>query len=372
MRIVLLRKVPDEPSLLQQWNDLVLQMERPEVFYTGEWALAVQSAGLASPKPLLFLGYDGDSLVGVACLGADFDEKNASFLGGTTADYCEFVSHPQKRAEFVGAVFAQLRRMGLDAVALASLPADSATPAALRDAAKKCGFRLYARPSLVCPVVELGTPAQRQEVKAAVASKRQLRRRLRAMELEGPVTSVCLRSWEQIRAALPGFVEAHMARYQATKRVSPFAIPERRYFLEELARRFDGTEVVTMSMLMVGERPVAWNYAFQFHGIWSLYQPTFDIRSQDHSPGYCLTARIVIEACESSTLKIVDLGLGSEGYKEWFANSARQTLHVALTTSPFRHFGEMARYRLATEVKRFPKLDAAIRKTRSKLERWKS
>jgi len=110
MRIVQLRKIPDEPKLLRQWNDLVLQMERPEVFYTGEWALAVQSAGLAPSKPLLFLGYEGDDLVGVACLGADFDERNVSFLAGTTADYCEFVSHPQRRVEFVEAVFRELRQ----------------------------------------------------------------------------------------------------------------------------------------------------------------------------------------------------------------------------------------------------------------------
>jgi CelD/BcsL family acetyltransferase involved in cellulose biosynthesis len=305
----------------------------------------------------------------VACLGADFDERNVSFLAGTTADYCEFVSHPQRRVEFVEAVFRELRQSGLSAVALPSLPADSATPAALRVAARKSGFHLYSRPSLLCPQIELGSAAQRQELKTAVMGKRQLRRRIRAMELEGPVTSLCLRSWEQIQSALPAFVDAHVARYQATQRISPFAAPARRSFLEELARRFAGTEVVTMSMLMVGDRPLAWNYAFQFHGIWSLYQPTFDIRSQDHSPGYCLTARIVIEACDIDTLKVVDLGLGSEGYKEWFANSARQTLHAALTTSPLRHLGEIARYRVATEVKRFPKLDAAIRKTRSRFGR---
>jgi CelD/BcsL family acetyltransferase involved in cellulose biosynthesis len=166
---------------------------------------------------------------------------------------------------------------------------------------------------------------------------------------------------------LPGFFEAHVARYQAMQRTSIFSSPERRLLLEELARRFSGTEVVTMSVLMIGDRPVAWNYGFQFHGVWSLYQPTFDIRCEDYSPGYCLTARIVIEACETSRLNVVDLGLGSEGYKEWFANSTRQTLHVTLTTSPLRHWREIATYRIATEVKRFPKLEAAIRNARSRL-----
>ena len=99
MRIVLLRKIPDESSLQRQWNDLALQMERPKVFYTCEWALAVQSAYQDTLKPLLFLGYDGDDLVGVASLAADTNEQNASFLAATTADYCEFLSQPQRRAE---------------------------------------------------------------------------------------------------------------------------------------------------------------------------------------------------------------------------------------------------------------------------------
>jgi CelD/BcsL family acetyltransferase involved in cellulose biosynthesis len=367
VRIVVLREIPDELPLLRQWDDLILQMERPEVFYTCQWALAMQSAYHASLKPLLFLGYDGDDLAGVACLAVDVDEQEVAFLAATTADYCEFLSHPQRRAEFVQAVFAELRQLGMSRVALASLPADSATPAALQSAADKCGFHLYIRPALLSPQVELNSAAQRQELKAAVAGKRQLRRRMRAMELEGPVTSPCLQSWPEIQAALPGFVDAHVARYQAMKRVSIFSAPERRFFLEELARRFSGTGVVTMSMLMIGDRPVAWNYGFQFHGLWSLYQPTFDIRCEDHSPGYCLTARIVIEACENSSLRLLDLGLGTEGYKEWFANSTRQTLHATLATSRLRHWREMARYRIATKVKRFPKLDAAIRNLRSRL-----
>ena len=140
MRIVLLRKIPEDSTLQQRWNDLVLQMELPKVFYTCEWALAVQSAYEASLKPLLFLGYDGDDLVGVACLAADPAEQNISFLNATTADYCEFLSHPERRAEFVDKVFAELRQLGADNLVLASLPADSATPAAASNCSKEVWF----------------------------------------------------------------------------------------------------------------------------------------------------------------------------------------------------------------------------------------
>jgi CelD/BcsL family acetyltransferase involved in cellulose biosynthesis len=367
LRIVLLRKIPEDSSLQGRWNDLALQMERPKVFYTCEWALAVQSAYQATLKPLLFLGYDGDELVGVASLAADTNDQNASFLAATTADYCEFLSHPERRGEFVDAVFAELRQMGVKGLVLASLPADSATPAALRSATKKYGFHQYIRPASLCPQVELGSAAQRQELKTTVTRKRQVRRCLKAMEREGPVTCTYLKSWDQIRAVLPDFVGIQVARFRARNGVSFLSAPERQFFLEDLARRFGDTGIVTVTTLKIGERRVAWSYGFQFHGGWSLYQTTFDTRDEENSPGYCLLAKILIEACGMDTFSVVDMGLGAEAYKEWFANSTRQTLYATLTTSPLRHWRGIARYRIATEVKRFPKLEAAIRNARSRL-----
>jgi CelD/BcsL family acetyltransferase involved in cellulose biosynthesis len=370
LRIVVLREIPEELSLLRSWNDLVLQMERPQVFYMCQWALAIQSAFKSAfkppPKPLLFLGYDGDQLAGVASLSLDLGEQNVSFLAGSTADYCEFLSHPLRRGEFAEGVFAELRRLKVGGLTFANLPADSATSGALQAAAKKYGFHLYMRPAYLCPQVELGSGAQREELRTAVMRKRQLRKCLRALEREGQVTSTYVRSWTEIKPALSGFVAAHVARFQATQRVSFLLAPERRFLLEELARRFSGTGIVTLSRLMIEDRPIAWSYGFQFNGSWFLYQTTFDTTYEEKSPGYCLLGRILIEACETSTLRLVDLGLGSEGYKEWFANGTRQTLHATLTTSPVRHLREIARHRVVTEVKSFPRLEAAIRSARSR------
>lgn len=366
MRIVLLRNIPEELSLRQGWNDLVFQMERPQVFYTCEWALALQSA-YPTQSILLVLGYDGEDLAGVACLSADSHQQTVSFLTATTGDYCEFLSHPHRRAEFVEAVFKELHALGVRNLVLANLPADSATPAALRLAAKKCGFHFYIRPAYFCPQAELGSPSKRQELKTSVTGKRQLRRCLKAMEREGRVSCNYLRSWPEIEAVLPDFFDAHVARFHAKQGVSFLSAPERRLFMEELARRFSGTGIVTLTILVIGDRRVAWSYGFQFYDGWSLYQTTFDTRDEENSPGYCLLAKILIEACDMSTLNRVDMGLGAEAYKEWFANGTRQTLYATLTTSSARHMREMARYRIATGLKRFPKLEAAIRKARSRL-----
>ena len=90
LRIVVHRRIPEDSNLRHQWNEVALQMERPEVFYTCEWALAVQSAYHASLKPLLFLGYAGEDLLGVASLATDASEESSVFLParpGTIASF---------------------------------------------------------------------------------------------------------------------------------------------------------------------------------------------------------------------------------------------------------------------------------------------
>jgi CelD/BcsL family acetyltransferase involved in cellulose biosynthesis len=367
LRIVLHKEVPEDPMLLRQWNELVLQMERPEVFYTCEWALAVQSAYQNSLRPLLLLGYEGDNLIGVASLATDPAEKDISFLAAATGDYCEFLSDPAQRAGFVDAVFSEVGKTEAGFIALTNLPADSATPAALRVAAGKHGFHAHIRPAYLCAHVDLGSGEQRQELKTTLAVKKRLRRYLRAMEREGPVTFAHLQSGAEIEAALPGFADAHVARFVATHRASSLATPERRLFLKELARQFSGTGAVTLSMLMIGGKPVAWNYGFQFHGSWFWYQPTFDSCQEENSPGHCLLSRIVTEACDMDEMKRVDLGLGAEGYKERFGNNTRQTLYVTVARSRGRHLQEIVRYRAASLLSRSPKVESAVRGVLSRM-----
>lgn len=368
MRIVLHREIPEDPELHRQWNAVALQTEQPQVFYTCEWALALQAAYRAVLKPLIVLGYESNELIGVASLATDPTEKRVSFLAANTADYCDFLSAPHRRGEFVNAVLAELRKAKLFSTALANLPADSQTSDALRHHAGKHGFYIYSRPAYLCSQVELGVGLQREELKIALAGKKKLRRYLREMERYGPVTFAHLCSWEEIQPALPAFADAHIARFLATGRASSLATPERRLFLEELSRRFDGTRVVTLSVMKIHERPVAWNYGFQFHGSWFWYQPTFDTSHEENSPGYCLLSKIVIDACDIDAMERVDLGLGGEGYKQRFENNTRQTLYISMTKSLSRHLREIARHRTAAALKKSPKMESAVRRLLSRFQ----
>jgi CelD/BcsL family acetyltransferase involved in cellulose biosynthesis len=302
------------------------------------------------------------NLVGVASLAMDPAEKSVSFLAATTADYCDLLSAPRLRREFMEAALAELKGNSVRFLTLANLPSDSNTGDILRSVTKANGYHAFVRTAYLCAQVQLGSGENRLELKAALAAKKKIRRYLRAMEREGPVSFVHLRSREEIAAALPEFIDAHVARFAATGRSSSLETPERRRFLEELAKRFDDGGVVTLSQLRIQDQPVAWNFGFRFHKSWFWYQPTFDSRYEDNSPGHCLLARIVMEACEIEGMDVVDLGLGAEGYKERFGNSTRQTLHVSISDSWPRHVSEVARYRAASALKRSPKVEAAVRR----------
>ncbi len=361
MRIELHHEIPETSELRRQWNEIALKTEQPQVFYTYEWARAVQTAYRPSLEPLLFLGYEGESLIGIASLARSAAGKKLHFLAATTADYCDFFSAPELRAAFLGAVFLELKACNTKSITLANLPADSTTLKALQRSAGKHGFKIFSRPAYLCAQVELGHGEARQALKGSLIGKKKLRRYLREMEKTGPVTFSHLHSQREIQQALPEFADAHVARFAATGRTSSLSTHERRIFLDELARQFDGKQTVTLSLLNIQGRPVAWNFGFQFHTSWFWYQPTFDSKYEEHSPGHCLLSKIVVEACDKDEIDRVDLGLGAEGYKERFGNATRQTVHVTVSRSFLQHLREIVRYRTASSLKRSPKIESLVR-----------
>lgn len=175
------REIPDDVALAHQWNELVMRMERPEVFYTYEWALAVSHAYRASMTPLLILAYERDSLAGFVALATNNIRRETFFLASTTSDYCDFVSPPERRLELVDLVFEELRKLRMPALVVANLPADSATTHALAVAARKHGHVTFSRQAFQCAQVLLSPSTERQKVKESAVKRKALRSFLRGL-----------------------------------------------------------------------------------------------------------------------------------------------------------------------------------------------
>jgi CelD/BcsL family acetyltransferase involved in cellulose biosynthesis len=354
LRFVLYSEIPEDAALGRQWNELVLQMEHPEVFYTYEWALTVSRAYRESITPLLVLAYDGSSLVGLAALATDQRRQQAFFLSGANADYCDFVCPSAWQHELVGGVLAELRSQSIPVLVFANLPADSATAGIVTGAG---GHKVFSRPAYKCSQIQLQSPEQRQSVRRAV---RQRGRRLRAPKV--PVSVDHLRSWEEIASILPGFYNCHIERFRRNGQISNLASPQRREFLSELARLLSPLGWITLSQLRLAERPIAWHYGFQFARHWFYYLPTFDASFGEYSPGFRLLMGLIEEACESEETDFIDLGLGDESYKKRLATTVRETLHVTSTSSAAECLRVAVRYHAAAAVKSSPRLEHAVRR----------
>jgi CelD/BcsL family acetyltransferase involved in cellulose biosynthesis len=364
--------IQEDSELRRSWNELAMRMERPEVFYTYEWALAVQRAYASSLKPFVFLAYEDESLVGLVALALKkTGSREVTFLTGNTADYCDFLSEPGRRLKFVEAVFSELTSRNIGKIVLANLPADSSSVAAV-SAAATTQYHLRSRQGYLCARVVLGSREERAVLKQATGGKKKLRRYLRVLDKRG---KVCVRhdtQWDQIEPILQSFNRAHVARFLMTERVSNLTRSERRGFLRELAQELCRAGWLTVSRLLVGEIPAAWNYGFQFAGSWFWYQPTVNSSFEDSSPGYCLLAKIVVSACDRTDIDVVDLGLGFEDYKYRFATVDRKTLYFVLNKSFSEHLRAVVRDRAAAVVKASPEIESFLRNIISYITRLRA
>lgn len=367
MRIVLHNHIPENDLLRRQWNELVAQMARPEVFYTYEWAMSVSRAYQRSMSPILVLAYQRETLAGVAAFGVDADQK-ATFLAGNTADYCDFITTPAMCQEFADATFAELQNLRISNLTLPNLPADSATAWTLQAAARRRGYSVFSRPAYDCCQVELKTAEQRESTLRSLGQRKWVRRCLRVMSQKAAVTVTHSRSWGETEPLLQGFTAAHIARFVSTGRRSNLDRAERREFLYELAKALAVSGSLTLSRLLVGDRAIAWNYGFQFAGSWFWYMPTFDTEWQQYSPGFCLLSKILEEACGRADITLFDLGLGAEDYKDRVATHQRQSVHVTIADTRARCAMAAARHYGAAALSTIPWLDNQVRAARTHIQ----
>jgi hypothetical protein len=369
LRIAILEKVPEDPTLLTQWNELVLRLPDSQVFYTYEWSLAVQRAYGARLHPLVFLGYDEkDSLCAVVSLALDLDRMCASFLCATTGDYCDFIAAAEHKKVFVLSVLSQLRERAVGEITLTNLPADSTTVREIELGSVATGYRWFARTAYACVQVRLSHIERRPgDNRLRLPGRKMVRRSLSAMATESPIRLDHTFDGDAAAQLVPDFVKAHIARFSAMGRPSNLAEPERQLFLLELAKLLGRSGWLVLTRMMSGEKVLAWNYGFRFQGSWFWYQPTFETDLEHFSPGFCLLSTLIEEAAEDPALRIVDLGLGAEEYKERFANEHRRTLYVTLRRSLVKHVKEVLRYGAAEAFKTSPPLERSARRVVSRL-----
>jgi CelD/BcsL family acetyltransferase involved in cellulose biosynthesis len=363
IRLVLHRTIPEDSEFRRQWNDLVMLMESPEVFYTWEWARAVSHAYGARVQLMAFAAYRGDEMIGVAALKFDTDGY-LSFLANTTADYCDFVSHPDDRQQFLRLLLSEIRKMNLPRLRLANVPADSASIAGIKSAVKDCSFSLFLRPAYMCAQIILDSESAR--LSTANSAKRRLKKLLAVGSKFGELTVRLTHSWDEFAPEFLAYVKAHVARFSEMNQSSNLIQPERQVFLAELAKLLSEKGWLAVSTLKLNSETIAWNYGFIFACKWFYYQPTFVNGLERLSPGTCLLSEIIAAAAADPRIRMVDLGLGDEDYKRRYTLSGCQTVEMTAHSSRVELQRIAFRYHAAQFVKKSPRLEKIVRVCRKR------
>jgi CelD/BcsL family acetyltransferase involved in cellulose biosynthesis len=345
-----------------RWNELVSVLERPEIFYTWEWAEAARTAFSTSLEPLIATAYDDEKFVGVVAL-AKTSPHEATFLSGTTADYCDFISPHEWKMDFVTEVLRSLKAQGIRKIILPNLPADSATVPCIRESK---AFHSLFRDGYQCSSIRLGTDENRSNLSRSFTHNRTYRQSLKAWEKQG-----CVRFEHQStpdEEALEEFFLMHVCRFLRTGRISNLVTPHRRRFLIELAQQLGRSQWFDLMTLRIGEQTAACHFGFRFASSWFWYLPTINNDFEKHSPGHSLLTKFATEACDDANAERVDLGLGDESYKDRFANDSRLTHHVTLSRQFTDHLLATGRQHAVATIKRRPRLESAARRGRSGLD----
>ena len=364
VEVSVLREIPEDPHVVDSWNELVMRLERPEIFFTHEWALAASRAFSDTVRPLVFLAYDAQRLCGIASLATHPESTHtAFFLNANTADYCDILTDPANRSQALVTIFSAIQKSGIENLVLANVPSDSPTLRELPRIAESLRYHLHSRAAYDCGLILFGGDEERQAILQSVRRKDREKRGLKKMAQLGSVRLTHLAT-EQAEMDLTPMFSAQISRFLATGRISPLVLPERRSFLTQLSRLLGQAGWLKISRLEVNGQPVAWNYGSWFCGSWFWYLPTFEPQYEHLSPGSCLLRLLVEEGCADQSVERLDLGLGDEAYKERFANSVCPTRYVHLSTSALCHGTIAGRHWLAHAVQRFPRIEVKIREAR--------
>jgi CelD/BcsL family acetyltransferase involved in cellulose biosynthesis len=366
VRVTVLKEIPEDPDLSEAWNTLVLEMDHPEVFFTYQWALAASRGFQDHLSPLLFLMHESEQLIGLAALAIDPKAPRAAFfLTSSTADYCDIVSNPANRGAVILSLLEEIQKLGLSDLVLANVPANSPTLKELPGVAGPSRYYVTSRNAYNCGVIQLEGEEQRETLLQTLAGKSRERRALKKLTTMGVVKVIHLTEPEQIGTSLESIVSAQISRFLASDRVSPLVGPERRTFLRQLSDLLSHSGWLKISQLEIDGRPVAWNYGFRFGGSWFWYLPTFQMEYEHVSPGSCLLRLLVEESANDASVKMLDLGLGDEPYKDRYANNVRQTRYVRLSRGLPRHVLTAVREMIASTAVRFPEFGDRLRDVRT-------
>lgn len=354
-------------ALGEAWNRLLAESpQQSNVFLTHEWFRAWWEAfGEGSEMQVLTLRAGG-RLIGIAPLMRSRASYHGvpirllSLIANDHTNRCEFILAERPR-ECVQAVlkFARATAAQWDMGELNFLPVDSGTARGVVVAAAAHGLRWGERPSYRSPFIPLEGKWETFYGSLDGRFRRNLRNREKRLTALGPVT------YEERPAALHSVLQEMFVvgerSWKGEAKEALGSTPALRRFYTRLAELTDPRGELSLHLLRVSGRAIAFHYSLRTDGTVHLLKTEYDTDYHPYSPGHQIQKR-VLEACYARGMREFDfLGPDMAWKREW---SSRVRPHARLLLF---HGGFRSRALAALELRAKPALKRSrfVRRLRS-------
>jgi hypothetical protein len=332
-------------TLKGSWNELVDNMECPEIFYLWEWNFQYFRHYRENDRPLI--RHSSGKIAGIApfcvrdvrrfgCLVRVVDTIVAEI-----GDYRNILVHSaHHRGQVVAAALGYLHEKSdlWDVVDISQLCSRDPTTFHIINVAQ-AHIDWSVRVQTMTPVAVRRLKAGR--VVENTRQLRQIRNRLKTLQQRGYTLHVACRDLSQL---WPAFTSLHRHAW----RTSPLNTPHGRGFFEALRREEGMRDKIEFSVMEFQGQPVAMHFGFVDARKVYFYMPAMDRSFRQERVGAVLLAAIVDHYTKSH--EAFDFLRGMEDYKVWYTDDLDMNMRVvAYRTASFAAFI----YNLRESIRRF-------------------
>jgi len=353
LRVERIREPAALAPIREDWNRLVDQSPRPNVFLTWEWLDAWWATlGDGQRLHVIVVRDAKGAVVGIGpfCierLGGLWPARILRFLGTklVSSDYLDVLATPGLEREVSAAVLQALRedRGVWDLAELSDLPEDSVGLRVLGGEARATRCAVGVSTGEWCPYLPLA-PTREEYFDSLGRSKRsRLKRAKKAVEAIGCSYALADRP-ETLGPALEALFVLHAKRWAARGLPGNLHDSAVRAFHHRLASSLGSSGAMRIYTLEREGKAVACDYVLQRGKTVYFYQTAFDPDPawEEYKPGYTLLAHTIEDSVDRGAREF-DFLRGREEYKERWTSCVRETWR--LTVVPQEHLPALARYR---------------------------
>lgn len=326
LRLEVIRDSAAFMRLSEDWNALLARSPQAgNPMLTHEWFQAWWEAFGHGKELLIVLIRGEDRLIGVAPLmrfwttyyGIPF--RLLSLITNKHTNRADFILVERTR-ECTRLILDFVRRQTgrWDMAELNFLPADSPTAEAVAEQASQLGFACAKRPSYESPFIPLTGDWEGFYASLDGHFRRNMRNREKRLAGLGQIEyHECQEDRGSLADFLPDIFTVGDRSWKGAERTAVASTPALRRFYTRLAELTHPKGWLSLHLLTVGGKPIAFHYSLRNNGGTYLLKTEYDTEYHAYSPGHQIQKR-VLQSCYAQGLREFDfLGPDMPWKREW-------------------------------------------------------